>query len=246
MMAMVLASVLLGAVLQRTSGIGFAIVVAPFVILAVGPGEGITLVQIFGASSALLVLVRVLRDTDWRAFWLLAPTSLVGVLLGAALSVTVPLDQAQALAAVVMLVALLSSSVIGRMRAIRRTPGVLLSAGGVAGVMTSVAGVGAVALTALRDLTGWEQRSFLATLQPYLVTLSAATVVARVAVDPATWPSLTAGEWIAAFAVLCVGILLGDRLAQRVPARVAARITWLLALTGALITLCDALLAMWG
>ena len=63
-MPLVLASVFAGAVLQRNSGIGFAIVVAPFVILSVDPAQGITLVQLFGASSALLVLFRVLRDTD--------------------------------------------------------------------------------------------------------------------------------------------------------------------------------------
>lgn len=82
-MPLVLASVFAGAVLQRNSGIGFAIVVAPFVILSVGPAQGITLVQLFGASSALLVLFRVLRDTDWRAFGFLVPTSLIGVAVGA-------------------------------------------------------------------------------------------------------------------------------------------------------------------
>lgn len=243
-MTLVFASVFVGAVLQRTSGIGFAIVVAPFVILALGPAEGITLVQIFGATSALLVLVRVLRDTDWGAFALLVPTSLAGVIAGAAVSAAVPQAEAQALAAIVMLGALVSSTIIGRLHSVRRGAGLLLAAGGVAGIMTSVAGVGAVALTATRDLTGWEQRSFLATLQPYLVTLSAATVVTRVAVDPGTWPSLAPGEWLASAGVLVAGIVVGDLVARRVPARAAALVTWLLALTGALITLLDALLGL--
>ncbi|QXT62910.1 TSUP family transporter [Tessaracoccus palaemonis] len=243
-MPLVLASVFAGAVLQRTSGIGFAIVVAPFVILAVGPAQGITLVQLFGASSALLVLFRVLRDTDWRTFGFLVPTSLIGVAVGAVVATAVPQAEAQALAAMIMLVALISSTIVGRLRSVRRSPGLLLGAGGVAGVMTSVAGVGAVALTATRDLTGWEQRSFLATLQPYLIALSAATVAARVAVDPGTWPVLSPGEWIASVCFLVAGIAVGDLVSRRVPVRAAALITWGLALCGAVITLVDALLSM--
>ncbi|WGT47248.1 hypothetical protein [Tessaracoccus lacteus] len=110
--------------------------------------------------------------------------------------------------------------------------------------MTSVAGVGAVALTATRDLTGWEQRSFLATLQPCLIALSAATVAARVAVDPGTWPVLSPGEWIASVGFLVAGIAVGDLVSRRVPVRAAALITWGLALCGAVITLVDAPLSM--
>lgn len=236
-MPLVFASVFVGAVLQRTSGIGFAIVVAPFVILAVGPGEGITLVQLFGAASALLVLTRVLRDADWPAYRLLVPPSLVGIAVGAGVSTVVARSEAQVVAAGVMLLALVGSTVVGRSRAVARSAPLLVGTGVVAGAMTSLAGVGGVALTATRDLTAWEQRSFLATLQPYLVTLSAATVAARVWADPTTWPRLSLPEWGLGAVILVAGIGVGDLVSRRVPTRAASAVTWTLAFAGAVLTL---------
>lgn len=60
-MALLLAlAVFVGAAMQRLTGMGFALVSAPFVVLIMGPVTGIVLVNVCGALSSLLILFRVL------------------------------------------------------------------------------------------------------------------------------------------------------------------------------------------
>ena len=47
---------------------GFALIAAPVLILLVGPFDGVLLVNLGGAVSSLIVLVRVWRNVDWRQF----------------------------------------------------------------------------------------------------------------------------------------------------------------------------------
>ncbi|WP_167748883.1 TSUP family transporter [Cellulomonas sp. HD19AZ1] len=241
MLLLVLASVLAGATLQRVSGIGFAMVVAPFTVIALGPAQGVVLVQVCGVASAALVLSRVVRDTDWATFARLLPGSALGVVAGALLAGRVPDGPAQVLSAVVMLVTLAASVLVGRLRELPRSPVVLTAAGGTAGLMTVLAGVGGVALTALQQATRWEHRVFLATLQPYLIALSTGTVVARVVVSPAAWPSLSPAAWAGVAAALAVGILAGGRAARWLSGPAAARVTLALSLAGAVVALVDGL-----
>lgn len=240
-MILLLAAVLAGATLQRISGIGFAMVVAPFTILAIGPAQGVVLVQICGVASALFVLTQVWRDVDWRAYLTLLPTSLVGIIAGTVLTTHLPAATAQAVSALIMLAALAASAAIGRLGQMRRGAGIVAAAGGLAGAMTVLAGVGGVALTALQQATRWDHRSFVATLQPYLVTLSSATVVARLTADAKAWPALGFSGWLAIVAVMALGIAAGNRVAHRLSKQSAARITFALSLIGAVAALLGAL-----
>lgn len=236
---MVLASVLLGAVLQRTSGLGFAMVVAPFVVLALGPAQGVVLVQLCGAAASALVFGRVRRDVDWPAYRRLLPTSLLGIVLGTAGVSHLPEAPAQVVTAVVLLLALAVATAVGKAGAVRRGTLVTAGSGVAAGLMTSLAGVGGVALTVLGQVTRWEQRSFAATLQPYFVSISTATVLARVAADPMAWPPLAAPAWLGIAVAMGCGLFLGERLARRLPASAARHATVAVAAVGAVLTLVD-------
>lgn len=240
-MILILASVLVGAILQRTSGIGFAIVVAPFVVLALGPAQGIVLVQMCGATSALLVLVHVLRDVDWGMYWRLLPGTMVGIGTGVLVGRSMSEPVAQLIAGCAMLLALLASALTGRARLIQPSTGLTVATGATAGLMTTVAGIGGVALTAYQQLTRWDLKMFVATLQPYFCTMSMATVVARVAVDTSAWPALEPVVWLGVAGCLGAGIWIGGLLVHRLPARVGLRLVSLLALVGALLTVIDAL-----
>lgn len=238
-MILLLGAMLVGAALQRVSGIGFAIVVAPCAILAIGPAQGVVLVQLCGAASALLVLRRVRGDVDWRAYGQLVPASVVGIAAGSVAASRLADGPAQVLGAVVVLLTLAGSVLVGRLGDVPRGPGVTAAAGGAAGVMTVLAGVGAGPLTALQQATRWEHRPFVATLQPYLVTVSTATVLARLVAAPGAWPALPGAAWLAVVAVLALGIATGGWVATRLSARAATRITLVLALAGALVALVD-------
>lgn len=243
-MLLLLAAVLAGAILQRISGIGFAMVVAPFTIIAIGPAQGVVLVQICGIASALLVLAQVRRDVDWPACLALLPTSFIGVSAGALATAHLPAATAQVASAVVMLLALAGSAAIGRLGRVPRTFPLMAATGGIAGTMTVLAGVGGVALTALQQATRWEHRPFVATLQPYLVALSTGTVVARLATTADAWPALTPAGWAGIIAMMAIGIAIGNRATAWLNASVASRITVALSLLGALSALLGGLLKL--
>jgi len=76
MTALVVLAVLVGALAQSVSGIGFSLVCVPFLVGALGAHEGVRL----GVALSLLVnvglLARYHRDLDWRgALLLLAPAA---------------------------------------------------------------------------------------------------------------------------------------------------------------------------
>lgn len=238
-MVLLLAAVFTGAVLQRVSGIGFAMVVAPFTIIAIGPAQGVVLVQLCGIASAMLVLTQVLRHVDWRAYGALLPASFGGIAAGALLSSRLPIGPAEVLSAVAMLLLLAGSVSMGRLREMPRGAGAFSAAGGTAGVMTVLAGVGGAALTALQQATRWDHRSFLATLQPYFITLSAGTVLAKLLTTTDAWPALTLPVWGAIAGVMVAGIVLGGVIARWLSPALASRLTVALALVGALAALAD-------
>ncbi|WP_115728156.1 TSUP family transporter [Actinomyces culturomici] len=239
MLALVVAAVLFGAILQRASGIGFAVVVAPFALIAGGATHGVILTQLLGATSAALTLLSVHRDVEWREYGRLLPSSLLGLVLATALAARLPDAPAQIVSSAIMLVLLLLAPRIGAAASVYRNWSSLSIAGAAAGAMTVLAGVGAAALTALQQATNWEQSRFVATLQPYLITVSTLTVGARLAVAPTGWPDFSLGAWVLIGVALILGIRAGDLVSRRLLASTAKRITFIVALVGAGIALVD-------
>ena len=60
------ASVILGTVLQRVSGMGVGLVVSPTLALLLGPVAGVLLTNITTTVSAALIAITLWRDIDWR------------------------------------------------------------------------------------------------------------------------------------------------------------------------------------
>lgn len=89
-MVLVTAVVLTGAATQRVSGMGFGLVSAPFLVLILGPFTGILLTNALGVATSLIVLTQVWRQVDLRTLVLLAPASLVAIVPGAWVALTVP------------------------------------------------------------------------------------------------------------------------------------------------------------
>jgi len=77
------AAVSVGAGTQRITGLGFALVAAPFLVLLLGPFTGVLVVNVLGVAASVLVLVQVRRDVDLRRGVLLSAPALVAVVPGA-------------------------------------------------------------------------------------------------------------------------------------------------------------------
>ena len=230
-------AVVLGSSMQRLTGMGFALVAAPFLVLLLGPDAGVTLIQVLGMITSLLVLASVWRDVEWRTVpWLLGP-ALVGIVPGAWLARTLPAAVLQILVGALIIVALLVTVASTRARVFTGRGGAA-AAGFLSGFMNATASVGGPALVLYQLSRGWTQRVFVATLQVYFVALSIATVVARGV------PQLGRTQWLISVVALGVGLMLGNRLARRVPERGARLAVLAIAFAGAAATIVKGLVAL--
>lgn len=219
-----LAVVVLGAVLQRVTGLGFALVVSPVIALLLGPEEGVLVVNACAVLTSSLLAVRLRRDVDRHRILHLLPGALLGVVGGAALTVSTPRPVLEVLVGSLALAGLVASVLVARLRRARGDGGVpaATAAGFASGLMSAAAGVGGPAMVVYGVVTGWEQRRFAATLQPFFVGIAASAIIAKI-IAGASFDGLLRFESLLLLPALGAGLLLGEALASRLPVR-AARI----------------------
>jgi hypothetical protein len=224
------AAILLGAGTQRITGLGFALVASPFVVLLLGPFQGVLLVNACGAVTALFVLTQVWRDVDVRRAGLLLGPALPAVLPGAwvARNLAAPV---LALAVGGLVLSALAAVVASDKARLLRGSGGAVIAGLGSGFLNAAAGVGGPAIAVYAVSTGWPQRQFAATAQLIFAVLSAASLAAK-----GGRPTLAVPGWLMVGAGLVIGVAVGDRLADRVPAERARQAAVIVAMAGAAIT----------
>ena len=230
-------SVLIGASAQRFTGMGFALVASPLLVLLLGPDTGVTVIQFAGILVSALVLVGVWRDVDWPVLpWLLLP-ALVGLIPGVAVVRALPASVLQIVIGAMVIVALAATLASERARVFRGRTGAA-SAGLLSGFMNAAAGVGGPAVVLYRLSVNWPQQPFVATLQVYFVALSSATIAAR------GMPQMPTVAWAVAGVALLAGLLLGEWLARRVPEGTARALTIAVAMLGAAATVAKGILSL--
>lgn len=223
-----------GAMAQRVAGLGFAMVVSPFLVLAMGAHQGVVMVNLCGVFSSLLIISQVWKDIRWKPFWILLLPALVGSLPGSFLANWLPAGPLGAIVGGLVLVALGTSTYLTRRG--HRLEGTKVqrgTAGFFAGFTNSLSGVGGPVLTAYAELTRWPQRDFAATLQPFFIATGLFSAATKVIADPSTMPVFEPWAWLVLGAAIVVGVLVGNWLAPKVHDRLARRIVVLLAIVGA-------------
>src|SRR5699024_2668636 len=83
--AIAVIAVVVGATLQRLSGMGVGLVVAPTLALALGPQLGVFVANATTVCSGGRIRLTVLQDVGWRRWWVFAGAGLVGSSPGALL-----------------------------------------------------------------------------------------------------------------------------------------------------------------
>ncbi|MEU0388254.1 sulfite exporter TauE/SafE family protein [Streptomyces chartreusis] len=219
----------IGASVQRMTGMGFALVSVPVLALLLGPADGVALV-----NCAAGVVSAVGLASTWRQVRLPAMTVLV-----AAAACTVPLGTwtAARLPAPVLLVflgATVSVAVLlvlagARVASLRGTAGAVV-AGGASGFMNAAAGVGGPALSLYAANAEWPMARFVPNALFYGVSLNVFSVAAN------GLPTLSAAAWLLTLAGLATGTLLGEVLARRVPQAWIRYVVMVLSLIGGLVT----------
>ncbi|MDO5663354.1 MAG: sulfite exporter TauE/SafE family protein [Brachybacterium sp.] len=225
------AATFVGAVVQRSTGMGFALLASPFLMLVLGPFEGILVANLCGSASSALNLTQMWRDIDWRRAVVLVPMGVVGVLPGAIAVLLLPPGP---LMIGVSLVVILGLTLTLGLRG-RRLPNsrALSATGGLAsGFMTVSAGVGGPGVAIYAHATNWSHRPFAATAQLHFCALGIASLIAKWSV-----PSLSAPGWATLAAALLGGLLVGNILAPRISPSAAMTFVMAVAVGGSLLAL---------
>lgn len=228
-----------GASAQRITGMGFALVSSPFLVLVLGPATGVGLTIVLGMVATAAVLLQVWRDVEWRTALLLLVPAIVGILPGRWVADRLPAPILAVVVGTMVIVAVLTMLVSERAHVLRGWPGAVI-AGLLSGFMNTTAGVGGPAIVLYAMSTKWRHEAFVATIQVYLLCLSAFTLVA---IDPVRLPLR---GWMAGLIGLAAGMLVGTRVAHRVSAGRARQAVIALALAGSAAIVIKATLELVG
>lgn len=218
-------AVLVGTVLQRVSGSGVGLVVAPVLSLVIGPGLGVLVTNMTTTVSGFLIMLAVWSRIEWRRYWLVGPLAVVGAIPGAWLVSQLSAAWLSIILGSIVVFALLLTVSLPRLpRWEGRVPGWV--AGVIGGFFNTTSGVAAPVMVIYSRVSNWNQQSFAATMQPIFMTMGAASVVTKLALDSVgeldgAGPDL-AGLFAGIVAVVLLGIVLGG-LAARVVSAGAAR-----------------------
>lgn len=222
--------VFLGACTQRVTGMGFALIASPLLVLLIGPHRGIILVNLLGLMVSSTVLAATWRQIDRRRALLLVPTGMLGVVPGVYVAQRLPASHLQTVIGLLVLAGL-AGALATPARPTTSTPLLTTTAGFASGFMTATAGVGGPALTVYALATGWRQALFVATAQISFASQSVVSLGLKNVRDLPGWTAC-AGLLLA----VTGGLVVGQLLTGRVPVRVARRGMIGLALAGALTT----------
>lgn len=159
--ALIEAAILLGAIVQGTSGLGFNLTAAP-IVNAIMPGpQSVGLINLCALAQNALLLTREKGRIRWDAFRVLGPALAVGVVIGFAMVRMIPT------AVMPILVAL--SALLSLVALIAWRSGSSVAAGATAGLwsgaINTYAGVGGPPVASYLISQGWPHGDFLRTLQ---------------------------------------------------------------------------------
>lgn len=223
-------AVFVGAATQRLTGLGFALVAAPMLVLVAGPLQGVLLSNALSLVINVVLAVMLHRDIDVRRAVLLAIPALIVVPIGAWVAARMSPAVLSLMIGGLVVVAL-SAVVAAPGLRVRAGRGAAIGAGAASGFMNVTAGVGGPALSLYAIATRWHGVGFVASAQLYFALLNAGSLIAKGGL-----PHLGITGLIACTAGLVLGTVSGHLVAPHVtPSRVRQAII-VLAFAGAIAT----------
>ncbi|KAD3515132.1 TSUP family transporter [Arthrobacter yangruifuii] len=212
LLIVVLVAIFIGAIAQRIAGLGFALLISPFLVIILGSHGGVLMVNICGMVSSLLILSRVWRDVDWAMYrWLAIPAVIASVPASAA-AVFLPSAPLAVTVGAVVLAALSISLLLQRTSLVLTGNMPKAVAGFASGITNAMAGVGGPAVSVYALLARWPQRPFAATLQPFFVTTASVTLTSKLLLDPGQMPPFQPWAWALIGVMIVGGIYAGEKL----------------------------------
>jgi len=225
------------AVIQRITGLGFALVLVGPIVLLYGPVEGITLAVLLALVASLTAIPLGWRHIDWRRSWWLIWPGVVAAPFGALLVRVLPEAALLLLIAAMGYVALVAGRLPAFSASLTGRAGAVV-AGSAAGLMHVTTGLSGPPLAAYALGDRWSQRSFAASAQVILAVYGIACVPLRgLPVSPLD----DVGTLVIA---TIAGIAIGTVLSRNVSPRIARGAMLVLAWAGATVVLVLGILAL--
>lgn len=221
-----LVAVFLAGVLQRVTGLGFALVASPVLVVGVGADEAVRLVVVTSLASSSYALAATREHCRPEEVWPLLVFALLAIWPAAFLAKMVAPAVASVVAGVTVLVALgLALRPRGPVSGSRWSQAA--AAGSLSGVMNAMAALGGPMAAAYGLGRGWG-RALAPNLHLFLLLTSVAVLLAR------GWPATTGPTQLAALAVAAAGgVWLGGRLVGPDSVRLALTLTVAVSAAGA-------------
>ncbi|MFE8944417.1 sulfite exporter TauE/SafE family protein [Streptomyces sp. NPDC007856] len=232
------AIVLLGGCVQWLTGMGFALVAVPALVLLLGPADGVVLANCAAGAISVVGLAG-----GWRR---VRPAAMVPLCAAAACTVPAGAWMTRQLPRPVLLLvmgALVTAAVLLVMRGARipslRGGKGAVTAGALGGFMNAAAGVGGPPVSLYALNAGWTVREFVPNAQFYGVAVNAFSIAAN------GTPHLTGAQWAAVCAAMTTGAVIGHAIAGRIPEHRARHLVLLLALAGGATAMTKGLWGVW-
>ncbi|MFF7656608.1 TSUP family transporter [Streptomyces sp. NPDC007983] len=217
--------VLVGALTQRATGLGFGLVGGPLLVAAAGPVVGVSMANALSLLLCSVVLARTWRDTDWRAVSALALPALAVIPVGAFIVRVAPTGPLLILVGSMAIVAVGLVALIGERRLLRGIPGALV-AGALSGFMNVTAGVGGPMVSAYALSERWSRRVLIPSAQAYLLLVNIVSLASK-GIPPISWLG-----WTCSLSALVAGATAGEWLDSRIPPATGRRLIIIVALVG--------------
>ncbi|MEU0947025.1 sulfite exporter TauE/SafE family protein [Streptomyces canus] len=217
--------VLLGSCVQWLTGMGFALVAVPALILLLGPAQGVVLANCAAGAICLVGLAGGRRLVRLRAMVPLCAAAACTVPAGTWVTHRLPQPWLLLVMGGLVTTAVLLVMRGARVAALRDTRGAVF-AGAAGGFMNSAAGVGGPPFSLYAVNAGWTVREFVPNAMFYGVVVNAFSVASNGV------PGLRGTQWALVIAAMGAGGLIGRGLATRIPEKRARLLVLLLALTG--------------
>ncbi|WP_314221895.1 sulfite exporter TauE/SafE family protein [Streptomyces zaehneri] len=217
--------VLLGSCVQWLTGMGFALVAVPALVLLLGPAQGVVLANCAAGAISVVGLAGGWRRVRPAAMVPLCVAAACTVPAGTWLTRRLPEPALLSVMGALVTIAVLLVMRGVRIPALRGTRGAVV-AGAAGGFMNSAAGVGGPPVSLYAVNACWTVREFIPNAQFYSVVVNAFSVAAN------GLPQLSGPQWTSVAVAMTAGALIGRALAGRLPENRARLLVLGLALAG--------------
>ena len=218
-----------GSLIQRVTGMGLALVAAPFLVLLLGSVTGVQTLQVVGLGVCLASAITLWSDVNIRLAILLLVSSCIGLIPGTLIARSLPASWLGILIGTLTLAALASIAFLRKSSLFVGARGTGI-AGALSGFMNVTAGVGGPPIVIYANSINWNYREYLATVQLYFAGLNVLSLLARGA------PDLPAAGWAVAAGSSVAGIVIGNRLSTTINESIAKKAIFAIACIGSLAT----------